>query len=159
MLSNFSKDLAFGQRGEKIVLDSFKALDDKHDFKWVGDNPAFYYKGDIIATDLATGKQSYIEVKNDSCIGQTFNVVCEDKVYYKEGGYWGKGNMYCESDVFCVVSESRRKIYVLDFKVLQHHYRKQRYKEFNYPQQMSITYLFNLYDIEKVNGVIAVVDF
>ena len=59
-----------------------------------------------------------IEVKNDSCIASSGNILCEEENYIKADNRMIKGNMYCDSDIFCIVSQQARKIYVLDFKRL-----------------------------------------
>ena len=40
-------------------------------------------KGDIVAVDKATGEKIFIEVKGDTRIGETGNVLLEDEVYYR----------------------------------------------------------------------------
>ena len=75
-----------------------------------------------------------IEVKNDSVIHATGNVLCEEEVFYKEYGYYRDGFMYNDYEIYCVVSEPSRKIYVMDFKVLKEHYKEGRYKYFDYAQ-------------------------
>ena len=42
--------------------------------------------------------------------------------------------MYNDYEIYCVVSEPSRKIYVMDFKVLKEHYKEGRYKYFDYAQ-------------------------
>jgi hypothetical protein len=42
-------------------------------------------------------------------------VLCEEEIFYKDGGYFGKGNMKSNYDIYCIVSQSERKIYVIDF--------------------------------------------
>ena len=114
--------------------------------------------GDIKAIDKS-GKEIYIEVKNDSRIADTGNVVCEEEVYYKERDYIGKGNMFCDNDIFAVVSQSEHKIYVIDYKILQANYRKGEYKEIVHSQQTSYCYLLPLTEIKKLGGLIAIVDY
>lgn len=144
MLDNFQNDLARGHKAEKIVLDVFSQLTDKYKFDWVGNNREYYYKGDIIATDKESGKQIFIEVKNDSRIADTGNVLCEEEVLYFDNGLKKKGNMYCSGDIFAVVSEKEQKIYVMDYKVLRNKYRNGKYKEIQHPQQITYCYLCSI---------------
>ena len=158
MVTNFYKDLRKGHRAEKIVKDVFSSLTDKYTFTDVSNDPAYYHSGDIIAT-AADGRQIMIEVKNDSVIHATGNVLCEEEVFYKEYGYYRDGFMYNDYEIYCVVSEPSRKIYVIDFKVLKEHYKEGRYKYFDYSQQASDTYLLSLGLIEDYNGLIKVVEY
>jgi hypothetical protein len=64
-----------------------------------------------------------IEVKNDEVIHKTGNVLCEEEVYYKSYDFWKSGFMYSDYEIYCVVSEADRRIYVIDFKVLKAHYK------------------------------------
>lgn len=127
MLVNFKTDLVKGHRAEQIVKEVFTSLTDKYTFTDVSDNPSYYHRGDIIAT-AADGREIMIEVKNDSRIGETKNVLCEEEVYMSEGDYFNKGSMYSDYEIYCVVSEPERRIYVIDFKVLKEHYRKGEFK-------------------------------
>ena len=158
MITNFYKDLRKGHRAERIVKDVFSSLTDKYTFTDVSNDPAYYHSGDIIAT-AADGRQIMIEVKNDSVIHSTGNVLCEEEVYYKERGCYKDGFMYNDYEIYCVVSEPSRKIYVMDFKVLKEHYKEGRYKYFDYSQQASDTYLLSLGLIEDYNGLIKVVEY
>ena len=158
MLENFDRDLSKGKRAEYIVKEVFTALTDKYTFTDVSDNPAYYNKGDILAT-ATDGKQIFIEVKNDEVIHKTENVLCEEEVFYKKYQYSKQGFMYSDYEIYCIVSEAERKIYVLDFKVLKEHYRKGQYKFFDYPQQSSDTYLLALGIIKKYNGIIDVINY
>lgn len=86
---------------------------DKYNFYNVSNIPSYYTKGDI----LAVGDEEVfcIEVKNDSRIGKTQNVLCEDEVYIKDLDYYEPGNMSCDCDIYCVVAEDTREIYIIDF--------------------------------------------
>lgn len=159
MLDNFKKDLEKGKAAEEIVYRVFSSLDDTHDFKMVGDNPMFYYSGDILAIDKNTGKEIFIEVKNDSRIADTNNVLCEEEVYYKKHDYYGRGNMDSDCNIYAVVSEEQRKIYVINFKVLKSNYRRGEYKVIEWPQQTTFCYLLNINDLKSYGGLINVVNY
>ena len=53
---------------------------------------------------------------------------------HKEKGCSKPGNMYCDSDIYAVVSEPERKIYVMDFKILKANYLKGKYRYIDWPQ-------------------------
>lgn len=158
MIDNFFTDLKKGHRAEQIVREVFSSLTDKYTFTDVSNQPRYYHSGDIIAT-AADGRQIMIEVKNDGVIHSTGNVLCEEEVFYKFEGETRQGFMYSDYEIYCVVSEPARKIYVIDFSVLKAHYKEGRYKFFDYPQQCSDTYLLSLGVIEKYNGLIDVIEY
>ena len=159
MLDNFARDLAFGQEAERTVREVFSSLDDSRIYEDVGSNPLYYHIGDIKVTDKESGEVRYIEVKNDSRIADTGNVLCEDEVYYKKHDYLANGNMHSNYDIYAVVSQEQRKIYVLDFKVLKKNYRKGSFKVISWPQQESYVYLLNINDIDRLGGLITVVNY
>lgn len=123
MLENFDRDLAKGRRGELIAVNTLQHLLPDYKIEDVAGIREYRYKGDIILTS-PTGQKYFIEVKNDERIAETRNVLCEDEVYYKDTDIWAKGNMYCDSDIYAVVSEQERKIYFFDFKKLQAIYKR-----------------------------------
>lgn len=156
MLENFERDLAIGREAEEIVREVFSSLDPEHTYENVGNNSLCYYRGDIKVVDKE-GNVRYIEVKNDSRIAETRNVLCEEEVYYKKYDYYGKGNMQSDYDIYAVVSKEQREIYVLDFEVLKKNYRKGSYKEIEHPQQITYCFLLSIDELERLGGVIAVV--
>jgi hypothetical protein len=158
MLDNFARDLAIGKKGEEIVLNTFSKLTTEYKFESISDMRCFFYRGDIKAVDKS-GKEIFIEVKNDSRIADTGNILCEEEVYYKNNDYIGKGNMFSDNDIFAVVSQPEKKIYVVDFKILKANYRKGEYREIEHPQQTSYCYLMPVSKIKKLGGLIAVVDY
>jgi len=141
MLKDFHSDLANAKIAEKIVRDTLASLTTDYTFEDVSDDPQFYYKGDIRA--VGDNKELYIEVKDDSRIADTGNILCEEEVYYKDDDRFAKGNMYCDSDYYCVVSQQERKIYVLDFKILKTIYRKysEDFKIIKHSEQDTYAYL------------------
>lgn len=159
MLDNFKRDLAFGQEAEQIVREVFSSLDDSRIYEDVGGNPFYYHIGDIKVTDKESGEVRYIEVKNDSVIHKTGNVLCEDEVYYKRHDYLTNGNMYSNYDIYAVVSQEQRKIYVIDFRVLKKNYRKGSFKVIEHPQQTSYVYLLDINEIDRLGGLITVVNY
>ena len=155
---NFDKDLEKGRRAEEIVRRAFSQLTSGYIFENVGDQPFYFHKGDIKATDKC-GKEYMIEVKNDCRIGETKNVLCEEEVWYYSIDSSVKGFMYNDYEYYCIVSEPEQKIYVIDFKVLFSIYRKGEFKALNHYDQMSYAYLVPLGMIKKYGGLIAVIDY
>ncbi len=143
MLENFEKDLAIGKRAEDVVLHTFAALSDDYAFEDVSGIQEYYYKGDIKATDKF-GREIFIEVKNDSRIHKTGNILCEEEVYYRYYDYYGKGNMSANYDIYCVVSEQARKIYVIDFDILKEIYTKGEFKVIEHSAQTTYCYLLDV---------------
>ena len=110
----------------------------------VSDKAQDYHKGDLLLT-LPTGEQRYVEVKNDTVIGTTHNILCEEEVYYKERSYLAPGFMYNDYDIYAVVSEDTKQIFFFDFAKLKEIYKRfGRYKRFNYPSQYSDCFLLEM---------------
>lgn len=158
MLANFKADLAKGHKAEQIVKDVFTSLTDKYEFTDVSNIPQFYNKGDLLAT-AADGRQIMIEVKNDEVIYKTGNVLCEEEVYYKDADYFKDGYMYSDYEIYCVVSEPERKIYIIDFKILKSIYSKGENKIINHYAQYSDVYLVPIGFIKQNGGLIDVVEY
>lgn len=155
MLDNFRSDLENAKVAEALVLHLFSQLTDAYTFEDVSNIQEYQYKGDIKAIEKATGREIFIEVKNDSRIHETHNVLCEEEVYYKDADYIGKGNMQGDSDVFVVVSQPEQKIYVMDFKKIKENYKKGIYKIIEHRKQASFCYLLSIDMIRNFGGGIA----
>jgi hypothetical protein len=69
----------------------------------VADDPQFYHRGDLLIS-LPTGDR-FVEVKDDSRIADTGNILLEDAVYYKESGRLVPGNLHSDYDIYAVVSK------------------------------------------------------
>lgn len=160
MLTNFAIDYKKGRRAEELVLDVFSSLSLDYDFEDVSAFRELYYCGDIKAVNRTTGKEVFIEVKNDGRIADTGNVLCETGVYFKKYGYYGRGNMSSNCDILVVVSEQASRIYVMDFKVVKEIYRKfGLYKEIEHKEQITECYLLELGRIKQFKGLIATIDY
>ena len=158
MLRQFREDLANAKHAEELVREVFTSLTNKYSFLDVSEDKQYYYKGDIKAVSVSNNNDEvFIEVKCDSRIGETGNILCEEEVYYKDNDYYGKGNMKADYDVYCVVSESERKIYVLDFKKLKEIYKMGEYRSIEHPAQITYCYLLPLGLAKK--AMIEVIDY
>ena len=160
MLSEqFNSDREAARIAEQQVLKTFTTIATGYTFEDVSDVRQYRYKGDILAT-AADGRQIFIEVKNDSDIAATGRVLCEEENFMKEEGNFIKGNMHCDSDIYCVVSESQQLIYVMDFKVLKQIYKRLgEYKQLEHRYQDTFCYLLDLCWVKKYNGLIAKITF
>ena len=153
-VKNFLADLEIGQKGEALVKQVLETLTDKYTFT-ASDNQ---HKGDIIATD-ASGNKIYLEVKTDSRIGDTGNILCEEEVFYYDTWSSKKGFMYSDYEVFCILSRSERKIYVIDFKVLKANYKSGWQKELRYTDQESKCYFIKLEKIADLGGLLYTINY
>ena len=156
--STFYEDLKGAKGAEHLVFNVLSSLDKERTYEYVGDNRDYYYKGDIKATEKS-GKEIFIEVKNDSRIAETQRVLCEEGNYFKRVDYYKDGGMYNKTDIYCVVSESERKIYIMDFKVLQKHYQSGQYMELDHPVEVTYCFLLELCRIKQFGGLIAILDY
>ena len=148
MVTTFYRDLRAARAAETLVRDVLASHTSGIKYELVGDEREYFHKGDIKATN-ADGSVFFIEVKDDSRIWETRNVLCEDAVFYEERQNMEPGNMHSDYEVYCVVSQHERKLYFIDFKKLQANYKKGFYKEMAHPEQTSYTYLCQLWQIKK----------
>lgn len=157
MLFNFNRDLAIGLNGEQTVKEVLESLTDDYTFT-ASDNQ---HKGDIIATHTVSGQKYYLEVKTDSRIADTGNILCEESVYYYNNGVVAEGFMYRDYEYYCILSKSERKIYIIDFKVLHQNYIKNSIKHtvLRYADQESDCYFVQLATIAAAGGLIKVINY
>lgn len=158
MLNEFWTDLEAAKAAERIALEELSKYYDGWSLEDVSEDRSCYYLGDLKATS-ATGAVNYIEVKDDSVIYKTKNVLCEDEVYYKEGGYFGQGNMHNGGDLYCIVSQPERKIYLIDYARLREIYKKGEFKMINHPKQYSNCYLLELCRVKQWGALIDVIKY
>lgn len=157
MVSNFKRDLDAARDAEFLVLQLLIGATDAYDFYWVGDNREYFNKGDIKAVNKATGKEIFIEVKDDSRIADTDNVLCEDRVDYD--GYSAIGNIHNEYNIYIVVSKQERKIYILDGEVLKANYKLGEFKYIQHRQQATAAYLLPLGIMRRKGGLLATISY
>lgn len=158
MLIDFWKDLQSAKPAEQLVLNTLTSLAPGYTFTDVSNVKECRYKGDILATSN-DGKQIYIEVKNDSRIAETGNVLCEYQNFIKDGGYFIKGNMQSAYDIYCIVSQQQRKMYFIDFSILQANYTKGKHRIIEHFDQDTWCYLLPLTELERLGGIIKVLDY
>ena len=158
-MKQFWIDLAAGQKVEEQARQIFLSLTDEYDIENVSDVVACRHKGDLLATHKETGKQTYLEIKADSRIHDTQNVLCEEENYFYDSGEFRKGNFHYDYEIYCVVSQEARKIYVMDFKVLKKIYKQGTYKSIRHPQEITYCFLLPLGVVKANGGLIDVIEF
>lgn len=153
----FNKDLEEAKEGEQIVAKMLASAG--YEIKDVSEDPAYYHKGDLLITST-TGEKKFIEIKTDSRIADTGNILLEEGVYYKENDRYVKGYMYSDYDIYAVVSKSENLIYFFDFNKLKEIYKKYGvYKRINHPAQYSDCYLLELCRAKQFGALIAKVKY
>lgn len=157
MLSKFKEDLAAAKAAEQITKTAIAAAGYK--VFDVADQPEYYHKGDL-QIELPSGELRYVEVKDDSRIADTQNILCEEEVFFKENGRLVLGNMHSDYDIYAVVSQSERKIYFFDFSILKQIYKKYgTYKTIQHPEQYSNCYLLELCRANQFGALIAKINY
>lgn len=159
MVDNFYSDMRQARGAELIVKESLSQLTDAYTFEDVANEREYRHKGDILAIERATGKRVFIEVKDDSCIARTRNVLCEESVWFEDDQEMRAGNMHCDSHIYCVVSQQERRIYVLDFETLKRNYKKGIYKVIPHPKQTTYCYLCSLHQVAEWGAGICTIDY
>lgn len=158
MISNFYKDLEAARGAETLVFELLVgAAADTYTFEWVGDNPAYYNLGDIRAINKATGKESFIEVKDDSRIADTGNVLCENGVDY--GYSYAIGNIYNHFDCYAIRSAKENKVYLINGEILRANFKKGRRVYIEHPQQATDAFLLPLAEIKRLGGLIGTISY
>lgn len=138
--SQFYLDLDAARGAEQIALQQLQLTYPQYQFEDVSNVSNCYYRGDIRITN-AQGAHRYIEVKADSRIHETGNILCEYGVYYKNDGTFREGNFKNSTDFYCVVSQAIRTIYIFDFDVLARIYKRGQHKVIHHNDQDTYCYL------------------
>lgn len=156
MVIGFYEDLAKARVAEELVRAELQARLPHLKFTLTGDE--HQHEGDIRVEDTE-GNEWYIEVKDDSVIHKTRNVLCEDAVYYGDSGKTLPGNMHYNYQIYCVLSQEERKIYFLNFEVLKANYKRGFYKEMVHPGQTTYAYLCQLWLIKRWGGFLGSISY
>ena len=157
--SNFKADLLKSKEAEKIALDVLTHTTEDKCFNDVADIQEFWHKGDILVFDRNREFDCFIDVKDDSRIADTHNILCEERVYYRKQKKFKQGFMYSEYDYLDIVSKKESKIYIIDFKKLQKHYKEGKSMCLQYSWQYSDIFLYPLEKAYKYNMVVAEIDY
>lgn len=160
MVKNFYEDLSKAKKGEAIVLNVLINASNSDDYKYndVSKEREYFHKGDIECYDANWLCNYYIDVKDDSCVSRTGNILAEHRVWYKNGG-WQKGFMQSASyDYVAYLSQPDNTIYMLDFEAWKKNYKSTFKKHLYIPhegEQTTDGYLMALKDARKLGIVIA----
>ena len=144
--TQFYKDLEAAKPAEQLVLQLLSSTG--YDVEDVSDDREYFNKGDIKLT-LPDGRVFFIDVKDDSRIAETGNVLCEYEIYYKENDYYGKGDMKKDYDILAVVSQEEHKVYLIDFPLLKAKYKQGEHKVIRHYAQDTYCYLVQLAQINS----------
>lgn len=158
MLDNFFNDLEKAKGAEQIALEALTNYYDGWSLEDVSNDRLCFYKGDLKAT-TTTGAVQYIEVKDDSRIADTKNILCEEFNYIKDSDRMIKGNMFSTGDLYAIVSQQERKIYLLDYAKLREIYTKGSYKIINHAQQVTYCYLLELCRAKQFGALIDILNY
>ena len=160
MVSNFYSDMKKAKVGEHIVLDVLGHCDssNRYEFKDVSEDRRYFYKGDIEALDTCSGEKIYLDVKMDSRIAETGNILCEEEIYFEDTGY-KPGNMSSDYDYLAIISTQAKRIYIIDFKLLKEHYKEGKDYVKNHGEQTTYGKLFPLKLAQHYGMIQAVIDY
>lgn len=159
MVSNFYSDLSKAKVGESIVLEVLKSCSKDYQFTDVSDDKRFYYKGDIDAYSAKDNKHYFLDVKMDSRIAETGNILCEEEVYYEATGEYQPGNMSSNYDYLAIISTKAKRIYIIDFEMLKERYKEGRDYSKNHGEQTTYGTLFPLKKAQHYGMIEAVIDY
>lgn len=158
MITSFWYDLQIAKTAEEEVISALSNLAPDIEFINVSNDKEYFYKGDIKAI-LPDGRCAMIEVKRDTRIGDTHNILCQEAKKYWDKDYWQKGTMHSDYEIYAIVSPQRRRVCFIDFKVLFAHYKEGKHKVFITEEAAEDIYLLPLEYLEEQGGIIATVDY
>lgn len=158
MTNNFLRDLVIAKTAEEDVISALSYLAPDIEFVDVSNDRAYFYKGDIKAV-LPDGRSIMLEVKRDTRICDTGNVLCEEQVYYFDTNSYAKGNFYSDYEIYIVVCPQKHKMVIMDFAILKSIYKGGRFREIPHEEQITYCYLLPLDEIEEAGGIIAIIDY
>ena len=101
--NEFLNDAAAAKHAEELVAAIMSSLVSSWNFEVIDGEDENQHKGDIRVTDPITGFSLFLEVKNDSRIAETDNVLCEYLKFFYDKGY-KPGNMTYDYEYYCVLS-------------------------------------------------------
>jgi hypothetical protein len=103
------------------------------------------------------GREIMIEVKNDTVISSSGNVLLEEEVYYKGSESFQKGFLFSDYEIYVVASIDSKTLYIFDFRVLKEIYKKGEYRRIDHYDQYSDCYLLPIGIAKKYNALIEIV--
>lgn len=158
MLSNFFHDLNLAKAAEQIVENTISSLAPGYQIFNVSDDRNYYKKGDLLV--ITPDRQKvFVEVKDDSRIGDTQNILCEEKVWYYQDNQQVPGNFYSDYEIYAVVSKQENAIYFFNFATLKSIYKTGRLITIKHWEQESDVYLLPVADAIKAGALIAKINY
>ena len=158
MVESFWRDLEIAKTAEQDVISALSYLAPEIKFIDVSNDRAYFYKGDIKAI-LPDGRIVMIEVKRDTRIHETGNILCQEKKKYWGKDEWQKGTMHSDYEIYCIVSPQLRRIYVIDFKILLAHYKSGKSRVFQNDEGIEDIYLLPLEYLKSKDGLLWTIDY
>jgi hypothetical protein len=67
--------------------------------------------------------------------------------------------MSCKGDIYCIVSQPERKLYILDYKRLREIYKKGEFKVIPHTQQTTYCYLLELCRAKQWGALINTINY
>lgn len=156
--NEFLNDAAAAKPAEKLVAAIMSSLASSWNFEVIDGEDENQHKGDIRVIDPITGFSLFLEVKNDSRIAETDNVLCEYLKFFYDKGY-KPGNMTYDYEYYCVLSQESRRIYVIDFSILKPIYKSGTHTTIYHDNDITYCYLVPLSLIEEKGGLIKVLEY
>lgn len=154
MITKFYEDLERGKEAEGIVLATLVRKYPEYSFLDVSNERQYWHRGDIVATNTK-GERIFIEVKDDSRICDTHNILCEECIWYEDISDFVDGNMHSQYEIYAVLSRAEQVIYLIDFSVMKKIYKdKGTYKVLPHKGQTSYCYLLPLGEVIAEGGLI-----
>lgn len=145
-LTTFYRDLEAAKPAEQLVFNLLSSTG--YEVEDVSDQPQYYYKGDIKLTS-SSGEVFFIDVKDDSRIAETGNVLCEYDVWMKDRDEFIDGDMKKSYDYLAIVSWEEQKVYFIDFHTLKQKYKQGTHVIIKHQAQDTWGYLVQLAQIKS----------
>ena len=102
--TQFLTDAAAAREAEELVAAVMASLTSTWNFEVLEGEDENQHKGDIRVTDPVTGFSLFLEVKDDSRIATTGNVLCEVTKFFENTQTYKPGNMSYDYEYYCVIS-------------------------------------------------------
>lgn len=152
--TQFLTDAAAAREAEELVAAVMASLTSTWNFEVIEGEDENQHKGDIRVTDPVTGFSLFLEVKDDSRIATTGNVLCEVTKFFADTNTFKPGNMSYDYEYYCVISQESRTIYVIDFSILKQVYRQGVATTIYHEHDTTYCYLVPLELIVEKGGLI-----
>lgn len=151
-MNDFINDATKARKGELLTLSILQDKTKNYSFTHLTDYKTYGHKGDILARD-SRGNGYFLEVKTDARIAETGNVLCEEQKYFFDSGY-KPGNMNYDYEIYCVLSQESRTLYIIDFSIMKKIYKTGRFTTIEHDEDITYGYLLPLEQIKQHHGLL-----